>query len=92
MKNDGGKGSSPRQNRDDAAYGSNYDLIFGKKKVEPKTETLEELVLQFFSYLDKTEESDSGRIFHLLTFTSVRVMDGVAVNVILQKMRSIVKD
>lgn len=32
MAGDGGKGSSPRLKRDDAAYASNYDLIFGKKE------------------------------------------------------------
>ena len=87
MKNDGGKGSAPRQNRDDFAYGNNYDLIFGKKKSEPKTETLEELVVQFFSYIDRVEETDSGRIFSPITLTSVRVLDGIAVNDILQKMK-----
>lgn len=29
---DGGKGSAPRQQRDDDAFRKNWDLIFGKKK------------------------------------------------------------
>lgn len=32
MAGDGGKGSSPRLKRDDAAYASNWDRIFGKEK------------------------------------------------------------
>lgn len=38
---DGGKGSAPRKQQDHVAYGNNYDIIFGKKKVpnEKGTET-----------------------------------------------------
>lgn len=32
MVQDGGKGSSPRKQRDDESYRSNWDKIFGKKK------------------------------------------------------------
>lgn len=32
MSGDGGKGSSPRLKRDDAAYASNWDRIFNKEK------------------------------------------------------------
>lgn len=34
----GGKGSAPRKQRDDEAYGKGWDAIFGKKKPEPKKE------------------------------------------------------
>lgn len=37
---DGGKGSAPRKQQDQDAYGRNWELIFGrlKKKEEPKKE------------------------------------------------------
>lgn len=46
---DGGKGSAPRLKRDDEAYASNYERIFGKKTkdiseddLEPKGKALKE--------------------------------------------------
>jgi hypothetical protein len=38
MVGDGGKGSSPRLKRDDAAYASNWDKIFGKKDKKDELE------------------------------------------------------
>ena len=39
MAGDGGKGSSPRLKRDDAAYASNWDKIFGKKEKQVELRT-----------------------------------------------------
>lgn len=36
--------------------------------------SVEELVAEFFSYLDWTEESDSGRVFRPITIGSCRVL------------------
>lgn len=33
-KPDGGKGSAPRQQRDDEAFSKNYDAIFGQQMIE----------------------------------------------------------
>lgn len=38
MQSEAGKGSKPREGRDDEAYRNNYDLIFRKPKT-PQTET-----------------------------------------------------
>lgn len=40
---------------------------------ELKHKSTVELVAELFSYLDYTEESDSGRIFHPVTIGSCRV-------------------
>jgi hypothetical protein len=39
-----------------------------------ETMTLEQAVHHFFSILNRTEESDSGRVFHPVTINCCRVM------------------
>lgn len=46
------------------------------------------LLKKLFYYLDMTEESDSGRVFHPTTITSCRVMDGEAINEILKQLKA----
>ncbi len=47
-----------------------------------------ELLKEFFSYLDYTEESDSGTVFHPVSIGSSRVMIGEALADLLKEMRS----
>lgn len=42
LQNRGGKGHAPRKTADYEAYASNYDLIFGKKKIESTDEAWED--------------------------------------------------
>lgn len=53
-------------------------------------DALETLVKEFFSYLDYTEESDSGRVFHPVTLSCCRALMTPKVNECLQKMKSLV--
>ena len=53
--------------------------------------TSQELLNEFFSYLDYTEESDSGREFHPIEFSSCRVMMSEPFGMVLQKLREISK-
>ncbi len=48
-----------------------------------------ELLDKFFYYLDLTEESDSGTLFHPTMITSCRAMDGVNVNKILNRLKEL---
>ena len=45
LQNRGGKGHAPRRTADYEAYASNYDLIFGKKKIESTDEAWEDGIL-----------------------------------------------
>jgi len=42
LQNRGGKGHAPRKTADYEAYASNYDLIFGKKKIGSTDEAWED--------------------------------------------------
>jgi hypothetical protein len=55
-------------------------------------DTLKQLVKEFFYYLDMTEESDSGRVFHPTIITSCRVHDQQAINKILKQLKAHVTD
>lgn len=54
--------------------------------------SLHELVKEFISYLDYTEESDSGRIFHPITIGSCRVLMQEPLNKVLTLLRSKICD
>ena len=41
-KSEAGKGSKPRKGRDDNAYATGWDLIFGSKKEKEECEQLDE--------------------------------------------------
>lgn len=50
---------------------------------------LDELVREFISYLDYTEESESGREFHPITIGSCRCLMTQPLNMCLEKMREL---
>lgn len=52
---------------------------------------LRQLVKELFYYLDITEETDAGRIFHPTIITSCRVHDQAAIGEILKQMKEHVK-
>lgn len=45
------------------------------------------LIRELLSYLDYTEESDSGRVFHPVTISSCRVMAMEPLDMLLKQMR-----
>jgi hypothetical protein len=47
----------------------------------------EELIAEFFTYLDYTEESDSGRVFNPVQISSCRVLMSEPLNYVLQTLR-----
>jgi hypothetical protein len=49
--------------------------------------TLHDLVAEFFSYLDYTEESDSGRVFHPIEISSCRILMHEPLAYVLHQMR-----
>jgi len=53
--------------------------------------TVNELVKEFFSYLDHIEETDSGREFHPIELSSCRVLMTQPLNMCLEKLRERVK-
>lgn len=54
---------------------------------------LAELVTQFFTILDRTEENDEGtRTFHPVYISSVRVMETEKLKVILARMKELAKE
>lgn len=54
-------------------------------------EDLTELLKKLFYYLDMTEESDSGRVFHPTIITSCRVMYQDKINDILKQLKEYTK-
>lgn len=54
-------------------------------------EEVKELLKKLFYYLDMTEESEFGRVFHPTIITSCRVMDGEAINDILKQLKEYTK-
>lgn len=46
-----------------------------------------ELMAEFINYLDYTEESDSGRVFHPIQISSVRVAMTPALDMVIKEMR-----
>lgn len=56
-----------------------------KKKL--KELSSEELIQEFLSYLDYTEESDSGRVFHPIQISSVRVLMSPCIAMLISEMR-----
>ncbi len=50
---------------------------------------LEDCVRAFFRYLDITEESDSGRVFHPVTLSSCRIGLNKSLDGLLLKMKEL---
>lgn len=48
--------------------------------------TLEEMVKEFLTLLNRVEESDSGKIFRPNMINSCRVMDGIRIGELLKQM------
>ena len=46
-----------------------------------------ELIAEFISYLDYTEESDSGNVFHPITISSCRVLMSEPLACVLDQLR-----
>ena len=65
-----------------------------KEEYEQKLSDMElkELVKEFFSYLDYTEESDSGYEFHPIEIGCCRVLMTEPLNILLQKLRTKIKE
>ncbi len=49
--------------------------------------SLEAVVKEFLSYLDYTEESDSGRVFHPITIGSCRALMSEPLDMVMQTLR-----
>lgn len=56
INKEAGKGSNRRATQDDNAYRSNYDLIFGKKKVQPLPDTVEQGIERY----EKDQEAEDA--------------------------------
>lgn len=54
-----GKGDKRRATQNDAAYRNNYDLIFGKKKVQPLPDTVEQGIERYEQEQDAESNQDS---------------------------------
>lgn len=55
---DGGKGSAPRQHRDERAYADGYSRIFGKSKLEQR---LEQELAQQAQAFDNADDANKER-------------------------------
>jgi hypothetical protein len=62
-----------------------------RKKYQTKLDNMspQELIREFLSYLDYTEESESGREFNPITIGSCRVLMTQPLNMCLEKLRKI---
>lgn len=49
------------------------------------------LLIELFELLDKTEESDSGMVFHPNVISSCRVMDCQRINELLMELKNLIK-
>lgn len=54
-----GKGSNRRATQDDNAYLSNYDSIFGKNKVQPLPDTVEQGIERYEKDQETTDDKDT---------------------------------
>lgn len=53
---------------------------------------IQEKLQQFFEFLDYTEESDSGRVFHPITISSCRVLMTGPLNKVLEELKDFAYD
>jgi len=60
-----------------------------RKEYQTKLDTMspQELIREFFSYLDYTEESESGKEFNPISIGSCRVLMTQPLNMVLKKLR-----
>ena len=59
----------------------------GELNHSPQTLTNEELIYNFLHFLNREEESDSGRVFRPNTISSCRVMDGDIIGEVLRELQ-----
>jgi hypothetical protein len=64
-----------------------YEEMKQEHREELNTKSIEELVKDFFAYLDYTEESDSGRVFHPVEISCCRVLMSEPLGMLLQELR-----
>lgn len=62
-----------------------------KMKCADRIEELETLIKDFFILLDKTEETDDGRVFHPNHISSCRVEDGQKLENLLRLLKAAVE-
>lgn len=64
-----------------------------RKEYQAKLDAMStnEILAEFISYLDYTEESESGREFHPITIGSCRVLMTQPLNMCINKMREAVE-
>ena len=67
------------------------EILAKEYQVELDALDLDGLVREFLSYLDYTEETDSGREFHPITIGSCRVLMSQPLGMCLDKIREKVK-
>lgn len=68
---------------DEKAKKAEQDYIYSLQNMEDR-----ELIAELFSYLDYTEESDSGRVFHPITISSCRVGLSPGLDMVLKHLRA----
>ena len=57
INHNSGKGSNRRSTQDDNAYLNNYDLIFGKKYIQPLPDTVEQGIERY----EEDQEADDAK-------------------------------
>lgn len=62
------------------------------EELEKRNASLESLIKDFFTLLDKTEETDEGRVFRPNRISSCRVQDGQKLENLLRLMKATVED
>lgn len=58
----------------------------GELSADPASLTDRELIAELLHYLNRKEESDSGRVFRPNTISSCRVVDGNIIGTVLKEM------
>ena len=61
-------------------------------EIELSSKPIEEIVKELFDYLDYTEESESGRVFHPISFSSCRVGLSTPFTLVLAALRKKVNE
>lgn len=64
-----------------------YEKTKQEYKKELSLKSVNELVVELFTYLDYTEESDSGRVFHPIDISCCRVAMSEPLSMLLYELR-----
>ena len=57
-----------------------------------KAQAYDVLVKELFILLDKTEETDDGRVFHPNQISSCRALDAEKLNQVLKELKNVLED